>query len=162
MQTMQTMQDKTIRELAKECKTVEDVHQMLRDLFKDTLQGIFEAEIEEHLGYKKHSTDGINSGNSRIEDRIASLRREINLTQEQLANYLDVSRQLVASWESGRTKPNLNHIIELTKIFDCSTDYLFGLKKTRKPESYLPESDEYIVEFLLTIRYICREQQQWL
>ncbi|MFZ5640874.1 MAG: hypothetical protein ACOY4Q_09290 [Bacillota bacterium] len=34
---MQTMQDKTIKELAKECKTVEDVHQMLRDLFKDTV-----------------------------------------------------------------------------------------------------------------------------
>ena len=62
---MQTMQDKTIKELAKECKTVEDVHQMLRDLFKDTLQGIFEAEIEDHLGYKKHSIDGNNSGNSR-------------------------------------------------------------------------------------------------
>jgi len=88
-----------------------------------------------------------------IEDRIVLLRREKDLTQEQLANHLDVSRQLVASWESGRTKPNLNHIIELTKIFDCSTDYLFGLKKTRKPESCLPESDEYVVEFLLTIRY---------
>lgn len=62
---MQTMQDKTIRELAKECKTVEDVHKMLRDLFKDTLQGIFEAEMEEHLGYKKHSICGNNSGNSR-------------------------------------------------------------------------------------------------
>jgi transposase-like protein len=59
------MQDKTIRELAKECKTVEDVHKMLRDLFKDTLQGIFEAEMEEHLGYKKHSICGNNSGNSR-------------------------------------------------------------------------------------------------
>ncbi|GAB4270740.1 MAG: hypothetical protein Kow00111_24010 [Thermincola ferriacetica] len=38
---------------------------MLRDLFKDTLQGIFEAEMEEHLGYKKHGIDGNNSGNSR-------------------------------------------------------------------------------------------------
>lgn len=38
---------------------------MQRDLFKDTLQGIFEAEMEEHLGYKKHGIDGNNSGNSR-------------------------------------------------------------------------------------------------
>jgi transposase-like protein len=62
---MQEVQDKTIRELAKDCKTVDDVHEMLKNLFKDTLQGILEAEVEDHLGYKKHSSDGINTGNSR-------------------------------------------------------------------------------------------------
>ncbi len=62
---MQDLQDKTIRELAKDCHSVEDVHEMLKNLFKDTLQQIFEAEIEEHLGYKKHSIEGNNTGNSR-------------------------------------------------------------------------------------------------
>jgi len=57
--------DKTIKELAKECETVEDVHNMLKNLFKDTLQQIFEAEMDEHLGYKKHSPEGNNTGNSR-------------------------------------------------------------------------------------------------
>jgi len=62
---MQDLKDKTIKELAKECHSVEDVHEMLKGLFKDTLQHIFEAEIEEHLGYKKHSIAGNNTGNSR-------------------------------------------------------------------------------------------------
>ena len=62
---MQELKDKTIKELAKECHSVEDVHEMLKGLFKDTLQHIFEAEIEEHLGYKKHSVAGNNTGNSR-------------------------------------------------------------------------------------------------
>jgi putative transposase len=62
---MQTMQDKTIKELAKDCRSVEDVHEMLKNLFKDTLQQIFEAEMENHLGYQKHSTEGNNTGNSR-------------------------------------------------------------------------------------------------
>lgn len=62
---MQNLQDKTIRELAKDCRTVDDVHEMLKNLFRDTLQGILEAELEEHLGYKKHSIEGNNSGNSR-------------------------------------------------------------------------------------------------
>ena len=62
---MQDLKDKTIKELAKECHSVEDVHEMLKGLFKDTLQHIFEAEIEEHLGYKKHSVAGNNTGNSR-------------------------------------------------------------------------------------------------
>jgi len=62
---MHDLKDKTIKELAKECHSVEDVHEMLKGLFKDTLQHIFEAEIEEHLGYKKHSVAGNNTGNSR-------------------------------------------------------------------------------------------------
>jgi len=62
---MQGMQDKTIKELAKDCRSVEDVHEMLKNLFKDTLQQIFEAEMENHLGYQKHSVEGNNTGNSR-------------------------------------------------------------------------------------------------
>lgn len=62
---MQSAKDKTIKELAQECRTVDDVHEMLKGLFKDTLQQIFEAEMDHHLGYKKHSVEGNNSGNSR-------------------------------------------------------------------------------------------------
>jgi transposase-like protein len=65
MQNIQEMKDKTIKELARECHSVEDVQDMLKNLFKDTLQEIFEAEIDEHLGYPKHSNRGDNSGNSR-------------------------------------------------------------------------------------------------
>ncbi len=62
---MQDLQNKTIKQLARNCRTVEDVQEMLKGLFKDTLQEIFEAEMDEHLGYPKHSTEGNNSGNSR-------------------------------------------------------------------------------------------------
>lgn len=59
------MQEKTIKDLARECHTVEDIQEMLKNLFKDTLQQIFEAEMDKHLGYKKHSIEGKNTGNSR-------------------------------------------------------------------------------------------------
>jgi len=62
---MQNVKDITIKELARNCRTVDDVHNVLKDLFKDTLQAIFEAEMEHHLGYPKHSVDGDNTGNSR-------------------------------------------------------------------------------------------------
>jgi len=62
---MQNLKDKTIKELARECSTVDEVHELLKNLFKDMLQEIFEAEMEAHLGYKKHSVEGNNSGNSR-------------------------------------------------------------------------------------------------
>ncbi|MEB1808782.1 MAG: IS256 family transposase [Bacillaceae bacterium] len=57
--------DLTIRELASQCETVDDIQSMIREIFKETLQVIFEAEIEYHLGYSKHHIDGIHSGNSR-------------------------------------------------------------------------------------------------
>ncbi|MEG6617635.1 transposase, partial [Peptococcaceae bacterium 1198_IL3148] len=53
------------KELAKGCRSVEEIQEKLRDLFKDTLQEIFEAEMDEHLGYEKHDPAGNNSGNSR-------------------------------------------------------------------------------------------------
>jgi putative transposase len=62
---MQDVKDKTLKELAKDCRTVEDVHEMLKNMFRDTLQQLFEAEIDDHLGYSKHSSEGDLTGNSR-------------------------------------------------------------------------------------------------
>ena len=51
--------------LSEQCTSVEDVHTLLKSLFKDTLESMLEAEMEEHLGYEKHDPVGNNSGNSR-------------------------------------------------------------------------------------------------
>ncbi len=44
---------------------MEDVHKLLKSLFKGTLEEMLEAEMDEHLGYEKHDFAGNNSGNSR-------------------------------------------------------------------------------------------------
>lgn len=62
---MQDAKTRLAQEVAKDCKTVEDVHTLLKDLFKRTLQEVLEAEMSEHLGYDKHSVEGNRSGNSR-------------------------------------------------------------------------------------------------
>jgi len=62
---MQNVQMQLAKELAKECRTVEDIHNKLKELFKDSMQQILEAEMAEHLGYDKHSSEGNNTGNSR-------------------------------------------------------------------------------------------------
>lgn len=62
---MQDVRDRLAQEVAKECKSVEDVHNTLKDLFKRTIQEILESEMSEHLGYQKSSIIGNNSGNSR-------------------------------------------------------------------------------------------------
>ena len=57
-------------------------------------------------------------------DKLLTLRKSKDLTQEQLAERLDVSRQSVSKWESGQAVPELDKIIALSNIFDVTTDYL--------------------------------------
>lgn len=62
---MQDPRSQLIKELAKDCKSVADIQERLKSLFKPILQEALEAEMEEHLGYPKRSSEGDNSGNSR-------------------------------------------------------------------------------------------------
>ena len=90
---MQDLQDKTIKELARECETVEDVHNMLKNLFKDTLQQIFEAEMDDHLGYQKHSLEGNNTGNSRNGYSRKTIQTKLGKTE------IDIPRDRNADFE---------------------------------------------------------------
>lgn len=57
-------------------------------------------------------------------EKLLTLRKANNLTQEQLAEKLDVSRQSVSKCESGQATPELDKIVALSAIFDVTTDYL--------------------------------------
>lgn len=57
-------------------------------------------------------------------EKILTLRKSRNLTQEQLAEALNVSRQSVSKWESSQAIPELDKIVELSRVFDVTTDYL--------------------------------------
>ena len=57
-------------------------------------------------------------------DKLSKLRKENNLTQEQLADMLGVSRQSVSKWESNSAYPETDKLISLANLFKCSIDYL--------------------------------------
>ena len=57
-------------------------------------------------------------------EKILTLRKANDMTQEQLAEKLDVSRQSVSKWESGQASPELEKIVALSTLFDVTTDYL--------------------------------------
>lgn len=59
-----------------------------------------------------------------IGNKILELRKKQNMTQEQLAEKLKVSRQTISKWELGETSPDLNQSKELSKIFNISLDDL--------------------------------------
>ena len=59
--------------------------------------------------------------------RVAQERRKQNLTQEQLAEKLGVTRQAVSRWESDTAYPETDKIVRMAAIFSVSCDYLLGV-----------------------------------
>lgn len=56
--------------------------------------------------------------------RIQQLRRQRGLSQEELANAVNVSRQAVSKWEGAQAQPELEKLLALSDFFQVSTDYL--------------------------------------
>ncbi|MGN0703899.1 MAG: DUF3955 domain-containing protein [Lentihominibacter sp.] len=69
-----------------------------------------------------------------FKEQIRKIRSDNNLTQEQLAAVLNVSRQTVSSWETGRNLPDLEMVVTIAKQFDLSLDHLIlgGNEMTKK------------------------------
>ena len=65
-----------------------------------------------------------------MHDTISFYRKQMNLTQEALAQKLGVTNQSVSKWESAQCYPDISLIPQLAEIFDISIDELFGKKPT--------------------------------
>ena len=59
-----------------------------------------------------------------LSEKIAALRKRAGLSQEQLSEALGVSRQAVSKWESGGAMPELDKIVQLSRVLGVSTDAL--------------------------------------
>lgn len=59
-----------------------------------------------------------------IGERIADLRREKKLSQGQLAEALDVSRQAISKWENDQSSPDTLHLVKLADVLDTEVAYL--------------------------------------
>jgi transcriptional regulator with XRE-family HTH domain len=63
---------------------------------------------------------------------IKKLRRERDITQEQLAEYLNISVSAISQWECGKTTPDISQLAPLANIFDVSADVLLGIDVMNK------------------------------
>lgn len=59
-----------------------------------------------------------------LNEKILHLRKSSGMSQEQLAEKMNVSRQAISKWEVGESNPDTDKIVILSKIFNVSTDYL--------------------------------------
>ena len=75
-----------------------------------------------------------------ISKRIYELRKKKQVSQEELANNLNVSRQAVSKWESNQTLPDLEKVVLMSEFFGVSTDYILTGKD--KSGDYVLSTDQ--------------------
>ena len=72
-----------------------------------------------------------------LHEKIFRCRRQLGLSQEELAERIGVTRQAVSKWEQGISTPELDSLVALAKIFGVTTDYLLSdaeqMSKTQQP-----------------------------
>lgn len=82
----------------------------------------------------------------KIGEKIKELRKAQDVTQEKLADYLNISYQAVSKWENGLALPDLSLIPALSNFFGVSADYLLGItldKREEEIKKYIDEASHY-------------------
>ena len=79
--------------------------------------------------------------NIKTANRLYELRKQNNLSQEELANKLGISREAVSKWERAESSPSTDNLIALADIYGISLDELVGKDNIDK-EIIVPESEE--------------------
>ena len=79
-----------------------------------------------------------------LADKILELRKKRGLSQEELADVLNVSRQTISRWEVGTALPDAINLVQLSKVFEVSTDYLLGRQDSIP--SFLSEEERSIID----------------
>lgn len=88
-------------------------------------------------------------------EKLQKLRKQNGLSQEQLAEKLNVSRQAISKWEMGSI-PDMNNVVKLGRYFDCSLDYLMNneidtTNETTKNPTVIQKEHKNIVPKVISI-----------
>ncbi len=75
----------------------------------------------------------------KLSDKLITLRKENGWSQEDFAEKLDVSRQAISRWENGTALPDAQNILQISKLFGVTADYLLN-------DDYEGETDISAVE----------------
>lgn len=71
-----------------------------------------------------------------MKNNIASERVRLGMSQQDLADELQVSRDSVKDWESGETAIRSSMLVKMADLFGCSLDYLMARSDERIPTRY--------------------------
>ena len=91
--------------------------------------------------------------------KIAACRKRAGMSQEKLANALNISRQAVSRWETGEAVPDTEKVIQLSRIFHVTTDYLL-LDIDEAPQSAAPAENNRETEQRAAEKHIKRRSMR--
>ncbi|MBE6007427.1 MAG: helix-turn-helix transcriptional regulator [Sarcina sp.] len=66
-------------------------------------------------------------------ERIRTLRKEQNLSQQEVAGILNIPQRTYSDYETGRVRIPVDRLILLARHYDCSVDFITGASNTRCP-----------------------------
>lgn len=93
-----------------------------------------------------------------LDKRLAYLRKRERMSQAEVAERLDVSRQAVSRWESGDSKPSIENLQSLCKLYHMSLDQMFATDDDITSSVALMVSNEE----KKTIQDIRRKKNNWI
>lgn len=87
--------------------------------------------------------------NMKLPDNLKRIRKENNLSQEQLAEKLGVSRQAVSKWESGQSYPEMDKVLTICKLFNYNIDELMNenVKEVKENKESKNNLNKYVEDF---------------
>lgn len=62
-------------------------------------------------------------------ERLKQSRIDLNMSQQSLADILQIDQSKISKWERGKNEPNLEMLHKIAKALDVSSDYLIGLSE---------------------------------
>lgn len=83
-----------------------------------------------------------------LNERLKQLRKEKKVTQQDVANYLGITRPAYTAYEKGNRSPDYDLLNKLAKYFNVTTDYLLGSTFNETDNSQKPELTPYQQEVL--------------
>ena len=96
-------------------------------------------------------------------ERLKMYRTQKGLSQEKIAEMLDVSRQAVTKWEAGQTTPSSDNLIALANLYDVSLDELIGKSENEivstegeKEKRFSPKHNPILRNNFITIAIIAQ------
>ena len=78
-----------------------------------------------------------------LADKIISLRKKAGWSQEELAEQLGVTRQSVSKWEGAQSVPDMDKVVQMSRLFSVTTDYL--LKDEIEEQAAVPAEEESVL-----------------
>lgn len=88
---------------------------------------------------------------NKFAERLMEIRCGNNLTRKEMAAFLDVSDATVGFWEREGRKPSLDDLINISRLFDVTIDYLLGNSNEKKTNDFVDATD--VLTFIESIHY---------